>query len=154
MYPRRIPPFAQFGLMKNSLLSSITMNQPMNTSTPRSYITGNNQMAQAAKRHIDDVSRSGDTSLIQPQLAQRILQRSNTHSHDTPKKLKTSSNNGHMQNGGTKGLNNTHEELSANVAVIQQNGQNSRNFVCGMLLRIHTTPICPVHDLIQDSDRR
>ena len=80
-------------------------------------------MAQASKRQIDDVSRSGDTSLIQQQIAHYIPQRADTRSYGTPKKLKASSNNGHVQNGASHNPKNTHQEPPANMINIQQNGQ-------------------------------
>jgi hypothetical protein len=80
-------------------------------------------MAQASKRHIDDVSRSGDTRLIQQHMAHHTPQRSDTRFYGTPKKLKASSNNGHVQNGAAHNPKNNHQETPADMTSIQQNGQ-------------------------------
>ena len=122
-YPQQIPPFAQFVLSNNGLPSSITANQPFVTSTPRPNSIGDNQMAQAAKRQIDEVSRSGDTSLVQQQMAQHIPQRHDTRSNDTPKKLKASTTNGHMQNSASHSPKSTRQNPPSNGIPSQKNGQ-------------------------------
>ena len=90
-------PLSSHYIPSNNVISPLTMmNQPIVTSTPGPPII-NNQMAQASKRQIDDVSKSCDTSINQQQTGQQRPQRQDSR-YFTPKKLKTVTINGRNLN--------------------------------------------------------
>jgi hypothetical protein len=73
------------------------MNQPIETSIPEPTIASN-QMAQAFKSQISDVTGSCDTGVNQRRIYQQLLQHHESHSF-TPKKLKTVRINSQNSNG-------------------------------------------------------
>jgi hypothetical protein len=90
-------PVLSHHIPSNSVLPPSTlMNQPIVTSTPEPT-SMNDQMAQASKRQIDDVSRSCDTSVNLQQAGEQPRQHNEVR-NITQKKLKTVTINGENAN--------------------------------------------------------
>ena len=123
-YQQQAPALSHYIQSNSALSPSTLMNQPIVTSTPGPTML-NNQMAQASKRQIDDVSRSGETSINMQQTDQQPRQRYGTR-YITPKKLKTVTINGGNPNGVTYKAQNTRQGPAGDAGQLTNSAQANR----------------------------